>query len=139
MIVLDTNVISALTRPEPARQVIDWLDQQDGDQVFVTSITIGELLYGLARMPAGTRRANLTVKLSRLLDDLFDSQALEYTGRAGVEYAKVVHSRTRQGRPIEAPDAQIAAICRLHKASLATRNTRDFAETGVRLIDPWTQ
>jgi hypothetical protein len=138
MIVLDTSVISELTRPRPAPQVIDWLDNQDADQVFITAVTIGELLHGLLRMPAGQRRASLTRKLSSLLDDLFDGHALDYTGRAAVEYAKVVSSRTQQGLPIEPADAQIAAICRVHGADLATRNVRDFAETGARVIDPWT-
>lgn len=139
MIVLDTNVISELARPEPAPRVIDWLDQQDGDQIFVTSVTVGELLYGLVKMPAGQRRAKLTVTISRLLDDLFENHTLEYSGQAGVMYAKVVDSRRRRGLPIEQADAQIAAICRLHDASLATRNTRDFTETGIRLIDPWAE
>ena len=138
MIVLDTNVISELARPQPMPQVIDWLDSQDAEQIFVTSVTVGELLYGLARMPAGQRRASLTVKVGRLLDDLFDGHTLDYTGRAAVEYAKVVVRRTRKGLPIEPADAQIAAICRQHGASLATRNTRDFAETDVAVIDPWT-
>lgn len=139
MIVLDTNVISELARPTPMPQVIDWLDRQDVSQIYVTSVTIGELLYGLIRMPAGRRRGELTVEVGRLLDDLFDGQTLEYTGQAAVEYARVVFARTRRGLPIEPADAQIAAICRLNGASLATRNTRDFAETGVQVINPWAE
>jgi hypothetical protein len=139
MIVLDTNVISELARQKPMPRVIDWLDHQDANQIFVTSVTIGELLHGLVRMPAGQRRASLTVKVSTLLDDLFDGHSLEYTGSAAVQYARVVVSRTRQGLPIEPADAQIAAVCRLHGASLATRNVGDFAETGVQVIDPWAE
>lgn len=137
MIVLDTNIISELARPKPAQDVVDWLDQQDSNQIFVTCITVGELLYGLARMPSGQRKATLAVRLDVLLTELFDCQTLDFTGRAAVEFAKVVHMRTRQGLPIDPMDAQIAAICRCHGASLATRNTRDFTKTGVQLIDPW--
>ncbi|HEX4226796.1 MAG TPA: type II toxin-antitoxin system VapC family toxin [Pseudonocardiaceae bacterium] len=138
MIVLDTNVISELAQPEPAPEVVDWVDKQDAEQIFVTSVTIGELLYSLVHMPAGKRRASLLERLSPLLDDLFDGQSLEYTGRAAVEYAKLVASRHQRGRPITTSDAQIAAICRVHGADLATRNVRDFVETGVQVINPWT-
>ncbi|HEY4023943.1 MAG TPA: type II toxin-antitoxin system VapC family toxin [Pseudonocardiaceae bacterium] len=138
MIVLDTNVISELARPEPAPEVVAWLNKQDAEQIFVTAVTIGELLYGLVQMPAGKRRASLTERLSPLIDDLFGGDSLQYTGRAAVEYAKLVASRNKQGLPITPADAQIAAICRVHGADLATRNVHDFKETGVQVIDPWT-
>jgi hypothetical protein len=139
VIVLDTNVISELANPKPAQQVVDWLDRQDPNQIFVTAITVAELLYGLARMPSGQRRATLALKVDALLTDLFDRHTLEFTGRAAVEFAKLVHMRTRQGLPIEPMDAQIAAICRCHCASLATRNSRDFTKIGIELIDPWAE
>ena len=138
MIVLDTNVISELTRPEPASAVINWLNGVTGNQIFITSVTVGELLYGVARMPMGRRKNVLTAKINELLTTYFDGQALAFTDDAAMEYADIV---TRRERP--AGRSSVRRTDRGHlpaqHASLATRNIRDFGETGVRLIDPWEQ
>jgi predicted nucleic acid-binding protein len=139
VIVLDTNIVSELMRPKPAPEVIDWLNSVTGEQIFITSVTVAEMLYGIVRMPTGRHKATLAAKARALLTAPFDGHALAFTVHAAVEYAEIVADRERLGRPIGRADAQIAAICRLNRAALATRNVRDFAETGVRVIDPWAE
>lgn len=138
MIALDTNVISELMREDPAADVVAWVDRHPPDEVFVTAVTAAELLYGVARLPDGRRKTILTHKIRELLDDDFDGQMLAFDRHAASFYAQIVASRERNGRLISMPDAQIAAMCRAHDAGLATRNVKDFADTGVTVVDPWT-
>lgn len=137
MIVLDTNVVSELMRPDPAMGVVAWVDRRPADEVFVTAVTAAELLYGVARLPDGARRATLARKLRELLEDDFEGRVLPFDASAADHYATIVVSRERAGRPILMADAQIAAICRGFDADLATRNVKDFADTGVRILNPW--
>lgn len=138
MIVLDTDVIAEFTRPDPAPKVIKWVDQLGSKQIFVTSVTIGELLYDLARLPTGRRKAALDQRLNTVLTTFFGGQSLGFTGKAATAYADIVATRERLGRRIRHADAQIAAICRVNGADLATGNVEDFEETGVPVIDPWS-
>lgn len=137
MIVLDTNVISELTRPVPDSGVIAWLDSQPAEETAVTAITVAELRYGVRRLPDGRRKAELSEAVSALVDTDFRGRVEAFDVLAAEQYADVVTMRERAGRPISTSDAQIAAICRVLNATLATRNTADFASTGVDLIDPW--
>lgn len=137
MIVLDTNVVSELMRPELAAGVVAWVDRHPAGEVFVTAVTAAELLYGVARLPDGSRKATLTVKVRELLDDDFAGRVLPFDAGAADHYADIVVSRERGGRPVSMPDAQIAATCRRHGADLATRNVKDFTDTGVRVLNPW--
>jgi toxin FitB len=137
VIVLDTNVISELTKREPASGVILWLDALPASDVATTAITAAELLYGVERLPSGHRKAELATAIYDLLGDDFHGRILAFDERAAEKYADVVTARERLGRPIGVADAQIAAICRAADATLATRNTDDFSETETRLINPW--
>ena len=137
MIVLDTNVISELTRRAPAPSVISWLDSLTAAEVATTAITAGELLYGVARMPGGHRKAELATAVHGLLSEDFQGRVLCYDEPAAHRYAGIVTSREQRGRPIGVADAQIAAICRTIGAALATRNIDDFEDTGIELINPW--
>jgi toxin FitB len=137
VIVLDTNVISELTRQAPAPRVISWLDALTASEVATTAITAAELLYGVARMPDGRRKTELTAAVHGLLSDDFQGRVLSFDEPAAQRYADIVTGRERLGRPIGMADAQIAAICRTADATLATRNTDDFQETGIELINPW--
>jgi toxin FitB len=137
VIVLDTNVISELTRQSPAPRVISWLDALAAAEVGTTAITAAELLYGVARMPDGRRKTELAAAVHGLLSDDFRGRVLSFDEPAAQRYADIVTSRERLGRPIGVADAQIAAICRTIDATLATRNTDDFQETGIELINPW--
>jgi len=137
VIVLDTNVISELTRHNPAPRVISWLDALTTAEVVTTAITAAELLYGVARMPDGRRKTELAAAVHGLLNEDFQGRVLSFDQPAAERYADIVTGRERLGRPIGAADAQIAAICRTIEATLATRNTDDFQETGLQLINPW--
>jgi toxin FitB len=137
VIVLDTNVVSELTRHRPAPGVLSWLDALAATEVAITAITAAELLYGVARLPSGRRKAELAAAVDGLLNDDFQGRVLSFGEPAARRYADLVSARELLGRPIGVADAQIAAICRTVDATLATRNTGDFEETGIELINPW--
>jgi predicted nucleic acid-binding protein len=137
VIVLDTNVISELTRHAPAPEVISWLDALAATDVATTAITAAELLPGVAWRPGGRRKTELKAAVDGLLREDLSGRVLSFDEPAAHRYADIVSGRERLGRPIGAADAQIAAICRAVDATLATRNTDDFEQTGIELINPW--
>ena len=137
MIILDTSVISELARHAPDPGVLSWLDSLEVPDVVTTAITAAELRYGVARLPDGHRKRELAVAIRGILAEDFHGRVLPFDERASARYADIVTGRERIGRPIGLADAQIAAICRDLDATLATRNTADFEEAGVELIDPW--
>lgn len=137
MIILDTNVLSELTRQSPDQNVMSWLDALDATDVGTTSVTAAELFYGVARLPAGDRKAQLTGAVTGLIEDDLQGRVAPFDLAAARHYAIVVSDREKAGRPIAIADAQIAAICRNLRATLATRNTKDFSGTGVDLVNPW--
>jgi toxin FitB len=137
VIILDTDVISELARQVPDTGVLAWLDSLEISDVATTAVTAAELRYGVARLPDGHRKRELAVVIRGILLEDFYGRVLPFDERASIRYADVVAGRERIGRPIGAADAQIAAICRDSGAPLATRNTADFEETGIELVDPW--
>jgi predicted nucleic acid-binding protein len=138
MIILDTNVLSELLRPAPARQVERWLSAQDGAKVYFTAVGEAELRHGVALLPTGKRRKALNTAIESLLDEDFRNRILAFDRAAARAYAAIAAQRRAAGRPISQFDYQIAAIARTHDATMATRNTSDYAGCGVELIDPWT-
>ena len=136
MIIVDTDVVSELMKPSPSAQVIEWVRARSGRELFTTSITLAEILYGLARLPDGRRKEVLRTTASEVFA-AFDDQVLPFDSSAATHYAEVVGGRDQLGLPIDGFDAQIASICRAHGAALATRNLKDFRQTDVNLIDPW--
>lgn len=137
MIVLDTNVVSELMRKAPEPRVFRWVDAFDASDVFTTAVTAAELMYGVARLPEGSRKERLSVKVNALLAEDFADQILPFDERAAANYADIVASRERSGRPISMADAQTAAICRQWSAGVATRNVADFTDTGIEVVNPW--
>ncbi len=137
MIVLDTNVLSELTRQVPDTTVLTWLDSLPAAEVATTAVTAAELLYGVARLPSGRRKTELSEAIHALINDDFHGRIEPFDALAADQYAPVVTAREQRGRPIAGADAQIAAICRARNATLATRNTKDFEDTGIELVDPW--
>ena len=137
MIVLDTNVISELMRPNGEPRVVAWADARPADDLYLTAVTVAELRYGVQRLPDGQRRSDLAERLRRILTEGFAGRILPFDEEAAAHYPQVVVSRERHGLPTTMADAQIAAICRCRGAGLAAGNTRDFAYAGIRLIDPW--
>ncbi|HLT67145.1 MAG TPA: type II toxin-antitoxin system VapC family toxin [Microbacterium sp.] len=137
MIVLDTNVISEIFRPSPEPRVIDWLVSQTGD-VAISAITLAELLAGVRRLPDSRRKDELAARIEEAVAPYRGSRSvLAFDDGAAERYADVLASREAAGAPISTADAQIAAICLAHDAACATRNVKDFAHTGVELVDPW--
>jgi toxin FitB len=137
VILLDTNILSELIRPEPHGGVMRWLDSLDSATVATTAITAAELLYGVARLPAGRRKEQLSEAIHGLIEEDFDGRVEPFDATAAAHYADLLSDRETAGRPIGVADAQIAAICRKLEATLATRNTGDFEDTGIELVDPW--
>ncbi|SHN70039.1 hypothetical protein SAMN05660350_01732 [Geodermatophilus obscurus] len=136
MIVLDTNVVSELMRPFPDTAVTTWMGAHARESLVTTAITVAEIRFGLARLRDGRR----ATELRQLADEVlgaFPGQVLPFDTAAAGLYGDIAAARERGGHPVDALDAQIAAICRAHSASLATRNSRDFVGTGVELLDPW--
>lgn len=136
MIVLDTNVVSELMRTAPAPQVTSWLQQNADHDLVTTAITVAEIRYGIARLPSGRRRDHLAAAATEIFA-AFPEQVLPFDLAAAHAYADIVSYRDSLGTPIEGFDAQIAAICRTRAASLATRNEKDFTDTGVIITNPW--
>ena len=137
MIVLDTNVLSELIRPEPDERVTSWLDSLDPLEVATTAVTAAELLYGVGRLPNGRRKKRLAEEVRGLIEEDLDGRVEAFDAAAAEHYAAIVTERETRGRPISMADGQIAAICRRLGATLATRNTSDFQDTGIDLLDPW--
>jgi hypothetical protein len=138
MIVLDTNVVSEIFRLQPDARVVSWLESLS-DEVAITTITLAELLAGVRRLPAGRRRAGLEAAIDVALQPYRDSRSLlDFDDASAEAYAEIFVARERAGLPIGMADAQIAAICRANNAICATRNTKDFRDTGVELINPWS-
>ena len=137
MIVADTNVVSELMRVEPSPAVRGWVLAQDHHQLRITAITVAEILYGIERLPNGKRKATLREAAVDVFSR-FTEDVLPFDAAAATVYPEIVDHRDRLGTPISGYDAQIAAICRVNDARLATRNEREFAEIGVELINPWS-
>lgn len=138
MILLDTNVLSELMRVKPAPQVLEWVDAQPAGDLVITSITVAEILYGIARMPDGKRKQGLLDVVSAMFDEDFAGNILPFDADAAVHYAEIAAETEAKGRVVDMADAQIAAIGRLHDAVIATRNIRHFETLGVALVDPWS-
>jgi len=138
MIVIDTNVASELMRPTPDTRVVAWMRAQDGSELYTTSITVAEIGYGVERLPEGARKALLKATAAQAFS-AFTEHVLAFDADAASLYGTIVTARERDGAPIEGFDAQIAAICRRHAATLATRNVTDFEQTGVDIVDPWSE
>jgi toxin FitB len=138
MILLDTNVLSELMRPSPAAEVLRWFAAHPASQLFTTTITQAEILYGLEVMPKGKRRAALQLAIEAILEEDFADRILPFDSDAARVYPKIASSRRAVGRPMAQWDAQIAAIARSRGAALATRNSNDFDHCGIRIVDPWT-
>jgi toxin FitB len=137
MIVLDTNVLSETLRPAPETKVLAWLTSQPRSSLFTTTLTRGEVFYGIRLLPAGARRQGLWDASRAIFDEDFAGQVLGFDSDAADAYAEIAATRKNIGRPISQFDAMIAAVARSRGASLATRNVKDFVDCGVDIVDPW--
>ena len=137
MILLDTNVVSELMRDVPSTQVLVWMDDLPTRELFVTAITEAEVRTGIAFLPEGARRRGLANAAERMLGGLFAGRVLPFDSSTARAYADIAAASRAAGRPISQSDCQIAAIARSRSMAVATRNVRDFSNTGVEVIDPW--
>ncbi len=137
MIILDTNVLSALMRTAPETAVVRWLDQQPAESIWITSITLFETRLGLALRPKGQRRQSLELAFDRLLEEDLENRVLDFDSVAAAEAAALAATRQKAGRPVDMRDTQIAGIALARRATLATRNVRHFQDLSVTVVDPW--
>lgn len=137
MIVLDTNVLSALMQTAPEPRVLSWLDRQPAESVWITSITAFEVRMGLALLPTGRRRQALESAFAQLLAEDLENRVLSFDEAAAGEAATLAAKRQRAGRPVDFRDTQIAGIVLARRAVLATRNLRHFADLAVQVVNPW--
>jgi predicted nucleic acid-binding protein len=137
MIILDTNVLSALMRLPADKTVVDWLDQQPRTSIWTTSITILEIRYGLQILPAGKRRSALMQLFETLLVDKIQNRVASFDTAAAHHAGDLMAARHRKGRPGDLRDTLIAGIVLASHAKLATRNTSHFTDLPMPVINPW--
>ena len=137
MIILDTNVISALMQSPIDVQVVDWLDRQPAESIWITSITLFETQFGLALLPKGKRRQSLEKSFLQMMTEDFQHRILDFDSTAASESAQLAADRKRRGRPVDIRDTQIAGIALARRASLATRNIRHFSDLNIPVVNPW--
>ena len=134
MIVIDTNVVSEMMRDEPDQKVLTW--SETVGRLHTTAVTLAEVDYGIARLPGGHCKDRLAATAASVFAD-YHELIVAFDAPAARRYGSIVADRENAGRPIATADAQIAAICAAHEATLATRNTGDFEGTGIDLVNPW--
>lgn len=137
MIVLDTNVVSELMKPAPAKKVIDWVSSKAATSLYITSITQAEILHGILLLPAGKRRKAIELAAEEMFEEDFGGRILPFGSDAAFQYAEIAADRRKRGRPISHFDAQIAAISRASSATVGTRNVADFMHCGIEVVNPW--
>ena len=137
MILLDTNIVSAAMAPSPERSVIDWLNRQETVTLYLSTVTLAEIGYGLWIMPDGKRRRGLEARFDKFVAEGFDHRILGFDTRAARLYGEVMGRRKTLGRPLGILDGQIASIARANHFAVATRNIRDFEECELDLVNPF--
>jgi predicted nucleic acid-binding protein len=138
MIILDTNVVSEPLRPRASAAVIDWLDSQPAEALFVTAISVAELWAGIAVLAEGARRSALESSLEELLVSLFADRRLPFDDRAARAYASIVQRARSKGQTLPLADGLIAAIALARGFAVATRDRGPFETAGVQVLDPWS-
>jgi predicted nucleic acid-binding protein len=137
MILLDTNVVSEPMRHHPDRRVQDWLDAQAIETLYLSTVSLSELLLGIESLPAGKRRTALAAALAEQIESLFEGRIVPFDVAAAEAYAKVVARARRQGHAISVADGQIAAIAAARSLSIASRDQAPFLAAGLAVINPW--
>jgi toxin FitB len=137
VIIVDTNVVSEPLKPEPERAVIDWLDAQEPETLYLTTVNLAELLAGIQAMPAGRRRNKLNTALVDRMMPLFEGRILPFDKIAAEAFARMDANARLAGNRITFADGAIAAIASANGFMLATRNVQDFKGTSIGIINPW--
>lgn len=134
---LDTNVVSELVKPVPEPRVVDWITRHSPVELFLSAVTLGELVRGAVRLPDGKRRDRLRKWIDEDLLQQFAGRILPFDQEAAAVWGRIMGDGDRAGRPRSAGDMQIAAIATRFEVTVVTRNVGDLAETGVSLVNPW--
>ena len=137
MLVLDTNMLSAMISAEPIRKVADWILDQPSEELFTAAVCQAEILSGISILPNGRRRAALEEAARAMFADDFHGRVLPFDTEAAAAYAEVFADRRKAGRPAGTVDLMLAAIARVRGASVVTRNVADFEGVGLTIINPW--
>ncbi len=137
MILLDTNVVSEIMKTRPAEAVVAWLNRKDSEKLYVSTVTIGEIAYGLHILPDGKRRSGLRERFERFVTLAFEHRVLSYDEPAARIYGDLMGDRKELGLRMSVPDGQIAAIARRDHLSVATRNVLDFENCGIEVTNPF--
>jgi toxin FitB len=137
MILLDTNVISEVMKPNPEPRITIWIDSHPLDDLCTSAIVAAEILSGLDLMPAGKRRNELRDKAEIMFSSFFSGRIFAFNLDGARAYGKIVNAARKAGKPMDEMDALIAATALAHEATLATRNTSHFEQCGVNLVNPW--
>lgn len=138
MIILDTNVLSAVMGAEPDPRVVAWLDRQPSESIWITTVTVFEMREGLALLPASRRRRALELSFVLLLHDDLENRVLDFDADAAVAAAALAVKRRKTGRPTDVRDTEIAGIALSRRATIATRNVRHFDDLDIPVVNPWT-
>jgi hypothetical protein len=136
-LLVDTNVVSEMMHPQMHPAVGRWLDRMEASSLFLASTSLAELRFGVAILPPGRRKKNLSSTLDHLLASLFHGRILAFDATAAEEFGVIVSRARLRGRPIEMADGQIAAIAAVHGYKVATRDTGPFEAAGVTVVNPW--
>ncbi|OLP55464.1 plasmid stability protein StbB [Rhizobium rhizosphaerae] len=137
MILLDTNIISEIWKPSPDQRVIDWINTQAIETLYLSSVTVAKLRFGIAVLPEGRRRANLDRGLEKEILPIFDGRVLAFDLQATMAYAKLMAQAKRAGQAISTADGYIAAIAAAHNLTVATRDVSPFRAAGLNVLDLW--
>jgi hypothetical protein len=139
VILLDTNVLSALmqTRPDPV--VVAWLDAEAPESIWTTAVSVVEIRFGIQLLPPSRRRNALEEAFVTMLRDDLSGRIAAFDSAAADEAAALAARRQRRGRPVDLRDTQIAGIALARRASLATRNVRHFDGLNVNVVNPWAE
>jgi hypothetical protein len=139
VIILDTNVISEPLRPAGDAGVLDWLDQQDIDTLYLTAVSVAELRFGIAALPLGKRKQRLEEEFEQRILSLFEGRILPFDEAVTTSYARIRSKAKSTGKAIGVADAFIAAIAAHHEFAIATRDISPFQAVGISVINPWNR
>lgn len=137
MLILDTNIISELMKHTPSPEVTAWVDHQNVTQLFITTVTIAEIAYGLHALPEGNRRQLLEIAFNQAVLGAFSHRILPFDEEAAHCYGKIMGQRKKLGRPLSILEGQIASIAYVRGATIATHNTRDFSDCRLEIVNPF--
>lgn len=138
MIILDTNVLSGIARPEPDRLLLRWFDRQPRHSIWSTSVTLFEIQFGLALLPPGRRRAAHEAAFRATIEEDLEGRILDFDAAAAFAAAGIAARRKHAGTPCGIRDTQIAGIATARRGAIATRNVRHFEDLDVPVLNPWS-